>query len=97
MIGVFLLSGLFLLLIIIGLLLARIGAAPPVVQEVVMSVPVQESNDDNGVTTSLSDHGEEYELGYWCPDEPIQETTMNHVNSKIIYTLSPVSVSSNNN
>ena len=92
MIGVFLLS-LFLLLLIIGLL-ARAVAAPPVVQEVLMSVPVQESNDDNGVTTSLSD---QYELGYWCPNEPIQETTMNHANSKIYYTLSPVSVSSNNN
>ena len=91
MIGVFLLS-LFLLLLIIGLL-ARAVAAPPVVQEVVMSVPVQESNDDGGVTTSLSD---QYELGYWYPDEPIQETTMNYVNSKIYYTLSPVSVSSNN-
>ena len=72
MIGVFLLS-LFLLLIIIALLLARVGAAPPVVQEV-MSVPVQETTYRNDVTT-LSDHGEEYELGYWYPDEPIQETT----------------------
>ena len=75
MIGVFLLS-LFLLLIIIKLLLAGVGAAPPVVhQEVVMmSVPVQETTYRNDVTT-LSDNGEEYELGYWCPDEPIQETT----------------------
>ena len=82
MIGVFLLS-LFLLLIIIGLL-ARAAAAPPVVhQEAVMSVPVQETTYRNDVTT-LSDNGEEYELGYWYPDEPIQETTLNHANSKII-------------
>ena len=73
MIGVFLLSGLFLLLLII-VLLARAVAAPPVVQEAVMSVPVQETTCRNDVTT-LSDNGEEYELGYCYPDEPIQETT----------------------
>ena len=73
MIGALLLSGLFLLLIII-VLLARVGAAPPLVQEVVMSVPVQETTYRNDVTT-LSNNGEEYELGYWYPDEPIQETT----------------------
>ena len=60
-------------------------AVPPVVQDaaVMMSVPVEETTYRNDVTTTLSDNEEEYELEYWYPDEPIQESC--NSNTTIMY------------